>query len=464
MSVVQHEREQHSCHKNAAHLARFLHRESPLGLGHIAAYLESNGYSVRAACLPHGVNVPTTTRRLKTLLHDYDADLVGFSGLTMLMDHVYMLAQIVKAIRPRCTVVVGGTHPSGLPQRTLEECEAIDVVVIGEGEHTMLALIEALSQGMDLGNVAGLAFRQNGRIKIPPPRDPITDLDSLPMSCRDIIDQASGSLFFINAVRGCKSTCRDCPVPGLLGPIPRFRSPQSIVDEIETMVTLGAKHIIFPNCIPFVSHKAWTRQLCQQIVRRGLLGQFNWQVDGLPHLLDEEIIALLADTGVQLIDFWNVRSGHAQILANLGKPFTISELEATLACCKRYGVHVGISFSLGNPGETEETIRETVAFAERIEADRYWFGLTRPFPGTYLYRVAPQEGAVLSPNQWSLYEMDPPRPIGPLAGSDLSVEETFEICRQLLTPLAGRLNHKGEGGLLKHFIDSGSSISDNRAY
>ena len=394
---------------------------APPGLGHLASFLEQNGYQAEMVGIEAG-----GSERLCTLCEELDISILGFSGLTCQMTTVYKLASEVKKERPQTIVVLGGVHPSGLPLRTLGECDALDAVVIGEGERTILALAKAAEGGERLSRVAGLGLRDGGGLTITGPRGAIGNLDDLPFPKREFYEKALGKEVWVDAVRGCIYRCLDCPVPQLLGQKSRIRSPESLAGEIEMLARSGVKEIRLPHCIPFRSHKDWTRQLHRQLSMRSLDKEVILQVDGMPPMLDDESIDLLVGMGFQRIDFWRACSGDDRILRNMRKPFTAGQLEDTIRRCKDRGLEVFVSFTFGNLGESEASALASIELAKRIEADEYWFGVVRPFPCTGSWSVMPKVNEEAE-GLWDEYKSEPERPTGPLLPNELSVERVLEL-------------------------------------
>lgn len=399
-------------------------QSAPSGLGHLASILERNGYRAEMVNLDAG-----DEDRLCALCEDLNVDILGFSGLTCQMTTAYTLARRVKQDRPQCLAIVGGVHPSGLPLRTLRECEALDAVVVGEGEQTVLALAEAAETHDRVDKIPGLALPDRCGGVTTRQREYIDNLDDLPFAKQEMYGRAPGNETTIDAVRGCIYRCLNCPIPQLFGRRFRLRSPGSLAEEIEMLASSDVRTVRLPHCIPFRSHKGWARELYRQLSARGLNREVMLQVDGMPPMLDDESIDLLVEMGFRRIDFWGACSGDDRILRTMRKPFTAQQLENTLRQCKGRGLEVFLSFAFGNVGESEASATASIELAKRVQADQYWFGVVRPFPCTGAWSVGPKVNEEAE-GRWDEYDSQPQRPIGPLLPNELPFERVFALAEQ----------------------------------
>ncbi|MCK5487180.1 MAG: cobalamin-dependent protein, partial [Desulfobacterales bacterium] len=183
--------------------------------------------------------------------------IVGITMNTFQTKSAFETAYTIKSTDPNITVVVGGPHPTIIGKQILDDCESIDIAVIGEGEHTMLEVANTIENSESLSDVCGICYRDENEIKTTSPRDFITDLDTLPFPSVELvqpIDKYPGPhptgakpTVQIMASRGCPFKCTFCSNP-VWGNTVRFRSPENILTEIESLhEKYGVKEIFFQD-------------------------------------------------------------------------------------------------------------------------------------------------------------------------------------------------------------------------
>ncbi|MCM2268451.1 MAG: B12-binding domain-containing radical SAM protein, partial [Elusimicrobiales bacterium] len=189
----------------------------PLGAAYLAAYVRERGLSVAILDNCVELKTPAETARAAAALRPR---LIGITATTTNCPTMFAIARALKLALPGTPIVAGGPHASALPEETLGE-PALDFVAQGEGEETLYELARAVIGGGQLSGVAGLYFRQNGRIVRNAPRAPIEDLDSLPLPAYDLLPMAKyhpslsrrisrGTMGSILTARGCPHQCVFC--------------------------------------------------------------------------------------------------------------------------------------------------------------------------------------------------------------------------------------------------------------
>jgi radical SAM superfamily enzyme YgiQ (UPF0313 family) len=204
----------------------------PVGLGYINAVLRSRGFKSRIANLSR-----TSWKETADLLKSERPDILGVSQFTHNRFESLKLAAIAKKADPACFVVFGGPHATHRAREILAGNRDVDAVVLGEGEETFLELAGCLAaKGTPPESIRGMALRRGKEILLTPHREPLADLDNLPLPAAYYDDAFAADphrqLEFIITSRGCPAACRFCSSPRFWGKNLRFRSPQSIVDEI----------------------------------------------------------------------------------------------------------------------------------------------------------------------------------------------------------------------------------------
>jgi radical SAM superfamily enzyme YgiQ (UPF0313 family) len=370
-------------------LARPLHHshliQPPLALGYLSAFLQRHGHHVRVL---DGLSLNVDNGELAARCAG--ADLVGISTLS---DYYPQTADLVQQLKLRgLPVVVGGPHATFVPARTLEETGA-DYVVVGEGEAAMLELVDVLSEGGRAQGIPGVATPSQPEV---PPRELISDLDSLPFPDWD--DCPPGSypmaphggvakrypIAPVTTTRGCPYGCSFCSSPFLWQRRIRHRSPANVVDEIEYVTRrYGVREIHFEDD-NLTLKRAHVEAICTRLLARGV--GISWATpNGIRvDTIDRELLTLMRDSGCYSVAF-GIESASPEILRRCGKRTSINRIEQAIAVAHEAGLITQGFFIFGLPGETEQTIQETIDFARRSKLDKAQFLLLDVMPGSALW-------------------------------------------------------------------------------
>lgn len=330
----------------------------PLGIGYLVAVLKQE-HEVRVAHYQKFGHVSATLPRL---MNSFSPDLVGLTCTTFNRGNVRQIIAIIRKYYPRTKIVVGGVHASFLYEQVINNYGA-DFVVIGEGEYTSLELCRALEKGTDLSQVRGIAFRQGGTITVTQPRPPIENLDELPIPDFDWaahLMKTSGMGFMI-ASRGCPVRCIFCSTSSYWGQKVRKNSVKRVVDEMEHLVARYGVRKIFFHDDTFNLGIDRVRQICQEIMRRGL--KVEWAVDCRVTPASQEMVDMMVEAGCRHI-CWGVETGSPTMLRKLEKKITLEQIRSAYEYTRKHS-HIlssGAFAMVGSPGETDETVRETVEF------------------------------------------------------------------------------------------------------
>lgn len=368
----------------------------PLGLAYIAALLEKEDYPIRVL---DNYAANRTVEEVKLEVKSLNPEIVGIGCTSNTYQRCIETAKAVKEVAPHCKVVVGGPHPSFMPESMLKHPQ-IDCVVIGEGESAMLQLVRIFKGGKDadVSEVAGVAYRHDGKTVKNPQRF-IKDLDALPYPARHLLpmklyDRKIDYLTVkpvdtMNVIRGCPFNCNWCNVKGLWGNTCRAFGPARVVAEIEHMTqNQGTKGIYFVGD-NFTINKQRTIQLCQLIRQRKL--DIEWTCDTGVDQISRELLREMKAAGCRTIWF-GVESGSPAILEKINRGIKLEEVERSFRLCKEEGVKTAVSFMLGTPGEAAKDMRATFNFARKIDPDWCHFNIFIAYPGCCLYEEIIQKG------------------------------------------------------------------------
>jgi radical SAM superfamily enzyme YgiQ (UPF0313 family) len=357
-------------------------RFPPLGLGYIAAYLKRNGFSVEIVYC----TFMTQKKAIEKIINSKPR-IIGIQSMYSMKEKSIELARL---LRDHCELTaVGGALPSIEPDAFLEN---FDVAIIGEGEQTMLELVNQFENGGDFSRINGIVFREkdNGRIKRNPPRELNRDLNTFPNPSRELFDNDSYKKYYstkfgytttaIMSSRGCPFSCDFCSKP-VWGNDFRARTASSVADEIEEVISLGYNRIWFADDC-FTLDRNRLIGICNEIIKRGL--KIGWECLSRVDTLDSETADKMKQAGC-LRMFFGIESGNNSILAIMNKQITTNQAIQATKLCKEKGIKAGAFFILGYPGESEKTILDTVKFASSLPLDYLSFTLPYPIPGTPLF-------------------------------------------------------------------------------
>ncbi len=366
--------------------------QAPLGLAYIAAVLREAKHTV---ILLDSENQNMSYENMGILIKKEKPDIVGISAATVNFGNATRIARIAKQ-SSETLVVIGGNHATSLPEEVLRNHPEIDLAVIGEGEITMRELCNAMDNNREINytTIPGLAFRNTaGQIEKSPPRALIMDLDSLPFPARDFLPMEKYNVqIHLSSVRGVKATmissrgcpnhCTFCACPITMGRKYRHRSIESVVDEMEHLVNkFNAKYIQFYDDTFTIKYQRVV-DICNLIIKRKL--KVKWFAHARVNTVDEDLFRLMKRAGCAHVSF-GIESGNQTILRNIKKGTTLDHARKAVKACQRAGIRTLTTWMFGNPGETPETIKDTIDFAVELNPDIAVFSILAPLPGTEVY-------------------------------------------------------------------------------
>ncbi|MEE8399774.1 MAG: radical SAM protein, partial [Desulfobacterales bacterium] len=371
-----------------------------MGICYVAATFESAGATVRIFdYIVRGYS----PKKLKRELDTFQPDVVGTNAVTMNFYAAAGILETAKQHDPSIVTVMGGPHVSFDFENTLAAYPGIDLIVVGEGEATLEELIPILHDRSAWHTIKGIAFLEEGRLIFPGPRDFLRDLDSLPLPARHLLPvsryQALGFPVSIITSRGCPNRCVFCQGRRMVGMKVRYRSPERIVDEIEDVLASGFTHINIADDF-FTSNKQRVKRFCNEIMKRGLT--FSWAAFARVDSCNKEVLEAMLKAGCNTVSF-GIESGNPEMLKRIEKGITLDQARNAVAMCRDVGMGVFLSFMVGLPGETNQTMNDTRAFCEEIDAP-FGYHFLAPFPGTTLWEELDRFDLEILTEDWDRYD------------------------------------------------------------
>jgi anaerobic magnesium-protoporphyrin IX monomethyl ester cyclase len=406
-----------------------------VSLAQLAAIL-SPDYSVHVVdCIATRMPWPQFERLLEQLRPLYYLTQVSAPTLRNDMHGVFL----AKSLGAR--TIAFGTHVTPLTTESMRPFPALDFVLRGEPEMTLRELLDSLegrspsdprvAKMLDdtrldpaaqkppavepsehpslLSSIAGLAWRERGEIVINPDRPFIPCLDDLPFPRHDLLPldkqrmpMIKGPFTFIVTSRGCPAGCKFCIKHVSYQSAVRIRSPQLILDELRRLADLGI-HFVHMYADLFTVNRSQVVDLCRLILDSGL--HVRWTCNSRVDFVDQEMLNLMGQAGCWYIS-WGIESADQPILKHIRKGYRQEQVLQALRWAKAAGINNWGYFIIGLPGESEDSIRRTIAYAKQLPLDIALFHIAAPYPGTPFFFEVVQNGWFRPGTQWEEVDMD----------------------------------------------------------
>ncbi len=356
----------------------------PTSLLYIATIIKNNNHNVR---LLDAAAEQKTPEDLKKIIQDYEVVIISTSTMSFIED-AYFLEEL-KNINKNLITIVFGSHPTFAPYHTLDK-KSIDIIVRREPEFIIRDLINALDKkDNSWKKVKGIGFRE-GNKKIINELYDFVDINELPIPDRTMLPK---DIDYFNPIikrmpyttmitsRGCPARCTFCTVPNFYGSKIRVKTAEKVIEELEIIQGLGYKEVWLRD-ETFTAYPARNRVIFEEMIKRKI--DLTWICNARVGILNEEMVLLMKKAGGHMIKF-GVESGSQKILDNIKKGIKITETEKTFKMLNKLGMDTHAHVMLGAPGETKETIKETINFIKKIDPTTASFGICTPYMGTDLF-------------------------------------------------------------------------------
>lgn len=335
------------------------------------------------------------------------------------------------------TTIAFGTHVTPIPRESMRPYPSLDFVLVGEPDLLIRDLLDNLEGKIeqrseeinklfidhdpsyepatsevgtvDMHKIKGLAWRNADEIVVNFPRPFIKDLDDLPIPMHELLPlqeyrmpMIKGPFTFIVTSRGCPAGCTYCIKHVSYQYTARLRSPELIMEELWELKKLGINNIHMYADL-FTVNRDQVVDLCQRMIAENI--NLKWTCNSRVDYVDEEMLKLMGQAGCWLIS-WGIESGNEQILKHARKGANPDKAERALVWAKKAGIKNWGYFIIGLPGETEETIQETIAFSKKLPLDIALFHVAAPYPGTPFFFEVVENGWFRPGTRWEHVDMD----------------------------------------------------------
>jgi radical SAM superfamily enzyme YgiQ (UPF0313 family) len=393
----------------------------PLSLAYLAGVLEKANYRVEILdCPGKSVDEIRTTpdgrfkvqgleEKKSVELIDPETDIIGVTIMfSQEWPHARNFINKVRQSFPHAKIIVGGEHPTAMPEYVLRDCPAIDYVVTGEGELTLLELVYNLRSGKSVREVSGISSLVNGTYFQTCLSPRLTDIKKMPWPAWHLIDVepyfqpnftvgiGQGRNMAMLATRGCPYQCTFCSNPTMWTTRYLMRPVEDVVDEIVYNIeTYRVNNIDFHDLTAIVKRE-WILDFIAELERRGV--RILWQLPSgtRSESLDEEVIRGLARTGCRFL-VYAPESGSQRTLDMIKKRVNLTNLTKSVTTALRYGIVTKVNFIIGFPFETRRDMFKTLFFMWKLallKVDDCNLATFTPYPGSELFDELAKENAV----------------------------------------------------------------------
>ena len=372
----------------------------PLGLAYLASMARLQGEDVK---IIDSLAMDYTFDDVEREIKKFDPDLVGITSTTSMMPDAYNVASISKKYNRDIKVVMGGPHVTFTPDLTLTESEDVDFVISGEGEIIFSNLLHYLKGKMDIKDINGLAYRNNG-VKVNKPEPLIKNVDEIPLPAIDLLPmekyKADGKKFgTIMTSRGCPYNCIFCSSSLQFGKIWRGHSTERVMSELRRLVDEFGIHEIEFLDDTFTLNLKRAIEISKRIKADGL--DIRWSASARVNLFNDEIAKAMRDGGAHTI-YFGIESGNQQTLDFIGKGIKLDQAISSVQKGNSAGLNTLGSFIIGFPNDTVEDVRNTIKFSKKVRVKLAQFTIATPYPGTRLWDLAKANNLIKTMN-WRKY-------------------------------------------------------------
>ncbi len=384
----------------------------PIWLAYAAGFLQKKGFEVNLIDSPaEGYDLSKTIDLVKS----FNPAIVVIDTSTPSIDSDAMVAEAIKKSLPDVFLILVGTHVSATSDETLKKYLWVDAIAKHEYDETLLDIAYLLSTTSrpdfnSLKKIKGLSFRSDGKIVHNPDRPYITDLDQFPFVSEVYKKFLRVENYFYSITqypeitivtgRGCPHQCTYCVYPQVMyGHQYRHRSPENVVAEfVYIKENFPLVKEVFIEDDTFTVNRAYCRKVCQLLVKERL--NLTWTANSRADV-DLETLKLMKGAGCRLLCI-GVESGNQRILDNIHKRLKLQQVQEFMKNARKTKILVHACFMVGNPGETKETMKETLDFAKKLKPDTAQFFPLMVYPGTEAFEWAKGHGYLTTTNysQW----------------------------------------------------------------
>lgn len=360
----------------------------PVGIGYVAETLHQNGMDYKVL----DVGLGYERADILQWITRYEPDIIGISMMTFGYKKVYELLKFIRSNFRNIPLVVGGPHISAFKNNVLQECDAIDFGICFEGEAPMLELC----LGDPIEKIPGLLYRKGETVIVNEARPFRKDLDQVPVPRYSNFELTKyQKVIPVISSRGCPYKCIFCSAGVISGRKFRYRSPQSVLNEISYWFNRGYRKFTFLDD-NFTLLKKRVHALCG-LMEKANLNDLEIDCAGIrADMVDYSLLKRMKGVGFSSMAI-GVESGVERILRDMKKGEELKEIDRAVRDACRLGFQVCLYFVVGNPNETLEDVKVSINFAKKYKIHNVFFSNLIPVPDTELFEIIGQTGEFIRP-------------------------------------------------------------------
>ncbi len=342
-----------------------------------------------------------------------DPDIVGLSTLTSSGIMASEISRLLKEQNPHIKIVWGGIHATFNDKRILSKYSSPDFIVKKEAEQNFLELVDSIEKGKIFDDIKGITFRNNGKIISTPDRPLIKDLDALPFPDRSLLKLKytskineiifSQNFTSILSSRGCPFSCNFCSCSAFADRFWRYRSPENVVDELELLVNQGYDQVVFVDD-NFTLNQKRVVKICKLMKERKI--KIDWFCEGRVDQSSFEMLKHMKKSGCKAI-YLGIESANERILEYYNKKISLSQSKRAVRNAKKAGLNTIGTFIVGAPNESENEIKKTLSFAQKLNVDFPQFNILSITPGMPIWNELRDKGYIDESISWEKHVFIP---------------------------------------------------------
>ncbi|MFH1358703.1 MAG: radical SAM protein [archaeon] len=378
----------------------------PLGLAYISSVLKKNYYEVDCLNLNHCDG--TIKEIIENTLNKKKYDFIGTGNNALGYNNTRIIIDISKNHPSKPKLILGGPIITTNPELYFKDLN-IDFAVLGEGEETIIELLESLEKNKDLSKVNGIAYKDNEKIIITNPRVPLEDLDSMPypdfeaFGFEEYLDNLRTNLFHnynpfdnprtypILTSRACPFQCTFCYHEGKY----RVRSMDKVLEELDLMIKKYKINIILVYDDCFSVNRERVIQFCKGIkkIQIEISWKLKWSVQLIVNDVDPEMLRIMKDAGCDTVSY-GFESYSPTVLKSMKKPITPKQIDFAFNETLKAGLAVHANFIFGDVAETKETAKQTLDYWKKKGKGHIFLDFIQPYPGSEIYKHCLKKGLI----------------------------------------------------------------------
>jgi radical SAM superfamily enzyme YgiQ (UPF0313 family) len=365
----------------------------PLGIAYLHSYLEEEtDYEIESRFL-NNVSAEICLTEIKKVMSEFKPDVVGISIMTHSRVSAFKLVEYLSENHPETKVILGGIHPTIMWKQMANKYRDA-IVVVGEGEKTLQELLECIENNKPVDGVSGIAYHDGKDVVKTPNRDLIPDLDTLPFPKHDLFLFEGKTVANLLTSRGCPFKCNFCVLDHVSLRKVRYRTPEDVADEIEEILEMcPSVRIIWLHDDAFMINKQYTMDMCDEIIKRGIKTTFTCSARFRP--VSRELVKKMELAGFNHVLF-GLESGADEVMKGMRKGINKDHIRYATSLFAEGNIKTTAFLIVGLPGESEETIEETIDFVQEMQYNNYLYyddvGIAGIYPGAELYTMAKSKG------------------------------------------------------------------------